>query len=192
MVILLRSSFLRPYRIILFARRNIPRAQYSIESSYRWRLIALKLNPMEIYNLLPKTNCRLCEPKTCMAFATKLALGDISPDDCPPLLETKFEKNLARLREMVAPMHSAEATGIKLDEDKCTGCNNCVVVCPVDASVEPPTCEGKAAMSQNTVFRVENGISKIINLEKCRRFPPDRLNCRVCEQYCCTDAIEIW
>jgi 4Fe-4S ferredoxin len=152
----------------------------------------VKLNPMDLYNLLPKTNCRLCEPKTCMAFATKLALGDVSPDDCPPLLEPDFEKNLEKLRELVAPMLSAEETGIKLDETKCTGCNNCVVVCPVDVAAEPPTSEGRAAMSTDTVFRIENGVSKIINLEKCRRFPPDRLNCRVCEQYCCTDAIEIW
>ncbi|MFW9804447.1 MAG: (Fe-S)-binding protein [Candidatus Thorarchaeota archaeon] len=152
----------------------------------------MKLNPMELYNLLPKTNCRLCEPKTCMAFATKMALGDILPDDCPPLLEEGFEKNLEKLRNLVAPMQSAEETGIKLDETKCTGCGNCVVVCPVDVAVEPETSHGKAGKSRDTVFIVENGISKIINLEKCRRFPPDRLNCRVCEQYCCTDAIEIW
>lgn len=127
-----------------------------------------------------------------MAFATKLALGDVLPDDCPPLLEPGFETNLSKIRNMVAPLQSTETTGIRLEEDKCTGCGNCVVVCPVDVAAEPPTSVGKAAMSEATVFRVENGISKIINLEKCRRFPPDRLNCRVCEQYCCTDAIEIW
>ena len=152
----------------------------------------MKLNPMELYNLLPKTNCRMCEPKTCMAFATQLALGNVQPDDCPPLLEPKFEKNIEKIRELVAPLQSTAETGVKLDELKCTGCGNCVVVCPVDAAVEPETEHGKAAKSTSTVFRVENGISKIINLEKCRRFPPDRMNCRVCEQYCCTDAIEIW
>lgn len=152
----------------------------------------MKLNPMELYNLLPKTNCRLCEPKTCMAFATKLALGDISPRDCPPLLEEGFEANLEKLESLVAPMQSAAETGVKLDETKCTGCSNCVVVCPVDVAAEAPTSEGKAAKSGETVFWVENGISKIINLDKCRRFPPNRMNCRVCEQYCCTDAIEIW
>ena len=99
-----------------------------------------------------------------MAFATKLALGDVSPDDCPPLLETGFEQNLEKLREMVAPMQSAAETGIKLDESKCTGCSNCVVVCPVDVAAEPPTAEGKAAQKGTTVFLVENGISKIINL----------------------------
>ncbi|MHA2118517.1 MAG: (Fe-S)-binding protein [Candidatus Thorarchaeota archaeon] len=152
----------------------------------------MKLNPMELYNLLPKTNCRECEPKTCMAFATKMALGDVLPDDCPPLLKEGFEKNLEKLRELVAPMQTAEETGVKLDDTKCTGCGNCVVVCPVDVAVEPATSHGKAGKSRDTVFIVENGVSKIINLEKCRRFPPDRLNCRVCEQYCCTDAIEIW
>ncbi len=152
----------------------------------------MKLNPMNLYNLLPKTNCRLCDAKTCMAFATKLALGDVSPDDCPPLLESGFEKNLEKVREMVAPLQDAAETGITLDEDKCTGCGNCVVVCPVDVAAEPSTGFGKAARSESTVFRVENGISKIINLELCRRFPPDRLNCLVCEQYCCTDAIKIW
>ncbi|MFX1485033.1 MAG: (Fe-S)-binding protein, partial [Promethearchaeota archaeon] len=51
---------------------------------------------MEMYNLLPKTNCKLCGPKTCMAFATKLALGEVKPEDCPPLLEEGFEKNLEK------------------------------------------------------------------------------------------------
>ncbi len=147
---------------------------------------------MELYALLPKTNCRMCEAKTCMAFATKLALGDVSADDCPPLLESGFESNLEKIREMTAPLQSTTETGVKLDESKCTGCGNCVVVCPVDVAAEPNTSQGFAARSTDTVFRVENGVSKIINLDKCRRFPPDRLNCRVCEQYCCTDAIEIW
>ena len=127
-----------------------------------------------------------------MAFATKLALGDVSPDDCPPLKEPEFANNLTKIQEMVAPMLTAEETGIKLDEEKCTGCGSCVVVCPVDVAAEPETSLGKAAMSEDTVFRIEDGLAKIINLEKCRRFPPDRLNCRVCEQYCCTDALEIW
>ncbi|MHA2082632.1 MAG: (Fe-S)-binding protein, partial [Candidatus Thorarchaeota archaeon] len=51
----------------------------------------LKLNPIELYNLTPKTNCKQCQPRTCMAFATKLALGDVEPEDCPPLLEPGFE-----------------------------------------------------------------------------------------------------
>ncbi len=129
----------------------------------------------------------------CMAFATRLALREVELKDCKPLYEEEqYADQLAQLDELITPMLSAEETGIKLDEIKCTGCGNCVVVCPVDASEEPDTAFGKAARTTNTVFRVENGTAHIINLEKCRRFPPERMNCRVCEQGCYVQAIEIW
>lgn len=151
----------------------------------------MKLNPLQLYKLLPGTNCKVCG-MTCMAFATRLALREVQLDECPPLKEPKYSEQLAQLRELIEPLLAAEETGIKLDEDKCTGCGNCVAVCPVDATAEPETALGKAARTQATVFRVEDGIAKIINLEKCRRFPPDRVNCRVCEQGCYVGAIEIW
>ncbi len=128
-----------------------------------------------------------------MAFATRLALRDVQIDECTPLIkEPQYSVNLSKLRELVEPLQAAEETGIKLDEKLCTGCGNCVVVCPVDATVEPETADGKAARSCETVFQVKDGVVQIINLEKCRRFPPDRINCRVCEQGCYVGAIEIW
>lgn len=151
-----------------------------------------KLNPMQLYKLLPQTNCKRCG-MTCMAFATRLALREVELKDCSPLYEEEeYSEQLATLNDLITPLLAAEETGIILDETKCTGCGNCVVVCPVDASAEPDTALGKAAKSKNTVFRVEDGISKIINLEKCRRFPPERMNCRVCELGCYVNAIEIW
>ncbi|MFX1561989.1 MAG: (Fe-S)-binding protein [Promethearchaeota archaeon] len=151
----------------------------------------MKLNPLQLYKLLPRTNCKACG-MTCMAFATRLALREVQLDECPPLKESEYSEQLAQLRELTEPLLTAEETGIKLDEDKCTGCGNCVAVCPVDATAEPETALGKAARTQATVFRVEDGIARIINLDKCRRFPPDRVNCRVCEQGCYVGAIEIW
>ncbi len=128
-----------------------------------------------------------------MAFATRLALREVELKDCPPLHENpQYATQLATINELITPLLAAEETGVKLDDTMCTGCGNCVVVCPVDASAEPDTASGKAARSTDTVFRVENGTAKIINLEKCRRFPPDRMNCRVCEQGCYVKAIEIW
>ncbi|MFX1492268.1 MAG: (Fe-S)-binding protein [Promethearchaeota archaeon] len=151
-----------------------------------------KLNPMQLYKLLPQTNCKQCG-MTCMAFATRLALREVELKDCTPLQEDpQYANQLATLNELITPLLAAEETGVKLDETLCTGCGNCVVVCPVDASVEPETASGKAARSTDTVFRVENGTAKIINLEKCRRFPPERMNCRVCELGCYVKAIEIW
>ena len=128
-----------------------------------------------------------------MAFATRLALRDVQLEQCTPLIEeSQYSVRLSKLRELIEPLQAAEETGIKLDEKLCTGCGNCVVVCPVDATVEPETAAGKAARSGETVFQVKDGVTHIINLEKCRRFPPDRVNCRVCEQGCYVEAIEIW
>ncbi|MFW9831609.1 MAG: (Fe-S)-binding protein [Candidatus Thorarchaeota archaeon] len=147
---------------------------------------------MQLYKLLPQTNCKECG-MTCMAFATRLALREVELKACIPLHDDeKYAAQLAQLNELISPLLDAEETGVKLDETKCTGCGNCVVVCPVDATVEPGTAEGRAAKSNDTVFRVEDGIARIINLEKCRRFPPERMNCRVCEQGCYVKAIEIW
>lgn len=151
-----------------------------------------KLTPMLVYKLLPQTNCKKCG-MTCMAFATRLALREVELKDCTPLFEEdQYADQLIQLTELITPLLAAEETGVALDDTKCTGCGNCVVVCPVDATAEPDTASGKAARSEDTVFRVENGMAKIINLEKCRRFPPERMNCRVCEQGCYVKAIEIW
>ncbi len=128
-----------------------------------------------------------------MAFATRLALREIELKDCTPLHEEEqYTNQLKQLNELITPFLDVEETGVKLDEKTCTGCGNCVVVCPVDSSEEPDTAQGNAAKTTNTVFRVEDGTAQIINLEKCRRFPPERMNCRVCEQGCYVKAIEIW
>ncbi len=43
------------------------------------------MTPIEIYKMLPKTNCRKCPQGTCMAFAVALSKGEASVDDCPEL-----------------------------------------------------------------------------------------------------------
>jgi len=48
-----------------------------------WSLSSLK--PLDIFRLLPRTNCGLCKKQTCMAFAAAVATGEAGPDDCPPL-----------------------------------------------------------------------------------------------------------
>ena len=52
--------------------------------------------------------------------------------------------------------------------------------------------KGIGAANENVTMRVEDGKLKIINLKKCRCFPPSRLDCRVCEQYCYTGAIKVY
>ena len=38
---------------------------------------------LDIYRLLPGTNCRACDYPTCMAFAGAIGLGRTTPDRCP-------------------------------------------------------------------------------------------------------------
>ncbi len=40
---------------------------------------------VEIYRLLPKTNCGKCGTASCFGFAAKLATNQASPDDCPAM-----------------------------------------------------------------------------------------------------------
>lgn len=46
--------------------------------------------PLEVYKLLPKTNCLECGLNTCMAFAAGLIEGNRCIEDCP---ELKREEN---------------------------------------------------------------------------------------------------
>ncbi len=42
-------------------------------------------NPLEIYQLLPKTNCRECQLPTCLAFSAAVIKGEKRLADCPHL-----------------------------------------------------------------------------------------------------------
>lgn len=48
----------------------------------RKRLVA-----MEIYRLLPQTNCKLCSQPTCFAFASKVTVGEAEVSSCTPLFD---------------------------------------------------------------------------------------------------------
>jgi len=62
-----------------------------------------KFGPLDIYNLLPKTNCGKCAEKNCMAFATRLIERSVTVEQCPPVLEEKYKKNAAKLRDLLRP-----------------------------------------------------------------------------------------
>jgi len=62
-----------------------------------------ELSPIDIYKLLPKTNCKECGLENCMAFATKLVNREIPLDKCAPLLKKENEKSYLKLKEMLKP-----------------------------------------------------------------------------------------
>ena len=54
-----------------------------------------ELSPIDVYKLLPKTNCKECGVENCMAFATKLVNREVRLDQCTPLLKKENEKAYA-------------------------------------------------------------------------------------------------
>ncbi|RLB79177.1 MAG: acetyl-CoA decarbonylase/synthase complex subunit gamma [Deltaproteobacteria bacterium] len=62
------------------------------------------ISPIEVYKLLPKTNCKKCGEENCMAFAVKLVNMETKLELCKPLLEeAKYKKNYEKLKEMLTP-----------------------------------------------------------------------------------------
>lgn len=53
--------------------------------------------PIEIYNLLPKTNCNDCDETTCIAFAVKLVKGEKKAEECSHLSPIQAESIYAIL-----------------------------------------------------------------------------------------------
>ncbi len=62
-----------------------------------------ELSPIDVYMLLPKTNCKECGEDNCMAFATKVVNREVVITQCPPLLKKEYEKSYKQLAEMLKP-----------------------------------------------------------------------------------------
>ncbi|RLE62213.1 MAG: hypothetical protein DRJ38_10050 [Thermoprotei archaeon] len=58
-----------------------------------------KLNPLELYNYLPKANCGKCGEKTCIAFAAKVLSGEKKLEDCNLLRENKYSNLVKKMIE---------------------------------------------------------------------------------------------
>ena len=70
-----------------------------IEPSYKTRA---QLGVLDIFKILPKTNCGDCGESTCMAFAAKIVNEEITIDRCIPVMtDKKYDKNRAKLIEIL-------------------------------------------------------------------------------------------
>lgn len=71
-----------------------------------------ELSPLDVYKLLPRTNCKECGEENCMAFATKVVNREVPLEKCPPLLTKKYEKSYKQLKEMLKPAVREVVVGI--------------------------------------------------------------------------------
>jgi acetyl-CoA decarbonylase/synthase complex subunit gamma len=71
-----------------------------------------ELSPIDVYKLLPKTNCKECGQENCMAFATKLVNREVTLEQCPPLLKKENEKAYRQLKDMLKPAVKEVVVGV--------------------------------------------------------------------------------
>ena len=57
---------------------------------------------LEVYKLLPRTNCKACGEVTCFVFANKLVAGHVSLEACTALQEPQYAAQLSPLADMLA------------------------------------------------------------------------------------------
>jgi acetyl-CoA decarbonylase/synthase complex subunit gamma len=62
-----------------------------------------EVSPIDVHKLLPKTNCKECGEENCMAFAAKLVNGEVTLEQCPPLLKKEHEDAFNQLKEILKP-----------------------------------------------------------------------------------------
>lgn len=61
------------------------------------------LQPLGLYRLLPRTNCKSCGEASCFNFALKLAAGQIRPEKCEPLfVEVEHRGQRAQIESLLA------------------------------------------------------------------------------------------
>jgi len=62
-----------------------------------------EISPIEVYELLPRTNCGECGEENCMAFAVKLVNREARLEECKPLLKPEYRAAYQKLWELLKP-----------------------------------------------------------------------------------------
>jgi ArsR family metal-binding transcriptional regulator len=60
-----------------------------------------RLKPMEVFKLLPTTNCKACGLPTCFTFALKLTVGEKEIEQCPALFDETHRAKREKLLELL-------------------------------------------------------------------------------------------
>ena len=66
-------------------------------------MMSSRLDPLTIFNFLPRTNCKDCGEATCLAFASKLLSRDRQLEECPPMLKPEYREPYEQLKDRLLP-----------------------------------------------------------------------------------------
>lgn len=66
-------------------------------------MVRKKPSPIDVYQLLPKTNCGQCGERNCLAFATKVVSNEAQLEKCAQLLTKEHEKARRQLEKTLSP-----------------------------------------------------------------------------------------
>jgi NAD-dependent dihydropyrimidine dehydrogenase PreA subunit len=73
---------------------------------------------------------------------------------------------------------------IDVDTDKCMGCGNCAVACPVNKLIDAQMSFGGRASTDELLLMVSAGKCRAVHVEKCT-------GCKTCEDNCPNKAISV-
>jgi ArsR family metal-binding transcriptional regulator len=72
--------------------------------SIKPNLTERKIPPVfELYQMLPRTNCKECGYPTCLAFAADLRTGKVKPEVCVRLSEPEFQEARNKISSIFIP-----------------------------------------------------------------------------------------
>lgn len=131
-----------------------------------------------VYGQLPHTDCGDCGQPSCRSFALSFATDRAIDDAACPHLEPEVREGLAGLKDV---LRRRTHLALIVDEDRCTACDECVVVCPVNMSLFSRPIMNYEAMPlivMEDVVKVENYCGA---LNTCLR----------CVEICPVDAIKL-
>ncbi|KUO75591.1 MAG: Fe-S cluster protein [Desulfosporosinus sp. BRH_c37] len=77
-------------------------------------------NPLELYKLLPKSNCKLCGVATCLAFAAEVIKGQKRLDECPHLESQIIEEFDGKIIRQATPEEQLKLILVPLKKEIAT------------------------------------------------------------------------